>query len=50
MKATIQIEVRTRERLYDHGKKGQTFDQIINSLIDKVEAQPRSRVREVITA
>lgn len=31
---TIQLEIPTRERLMDIGKKGETYDDIINKLID----------------
>jgi len=31
---TIQVRPETRERLKDLGKKGETYDEIINRLID----------------
>jgi len=31
---TIQLEMKTRDRLMDLGKKGESYDQIINKLID----------------
>lgn len=31
---TIQLEPKTKDRLMDLGKKGETYDQIINKLID----------------
>jgi len=32
---TIQIKVETKKKLEQLGKKGDTYDQIINRLIDK---------------
>ena len=32
---TIKIRLETRERLKDVGKKGETYDDIINRYIDK---------------
>jgi len=32
---TIQLSPKTRERLRELGKKGETYDEIINKLIDK---------------
>ena len=34
--ATIKIHPETRDRLKDAGKKGETYDQIINRLLDGV--------------
>lgn len=31
---TIQLEMRTRDRLMDLGKKSETYDNILNRLID----------------
>ncbi len=31
---TIQLEKKTRDRLMDLGKKGESYDQIINRLVD----------------
>jgi len=31
---TIQLEKKTRNRLMDLGKKGESYDQIINKLVD----------------
>ena len=31
---TIQLEKKTRDRLIDLGKKGESYDQIINRLVD----------------
>jgi len=31
---TIQLEKKTRNRLMDLGKKGESYDQIINRLVD----------------
>jgi hypothetical protein len=31
---TIQLEKKTRDRLMDLGKKGESYDQIINKLVD----------------
>jgi len=31
---TIQLEMKTRDRLMSIGKKGETYDDIINKLID----------------
>jgi hypothetical protein len=36
-KTTIQIESDTRERLKARGKKGESYDAIINDLLDKVK-------------
>lgn len=33
-KSTILVETRTRERLKHQGRKGQTYDELINRLID----------------
>lgn len=35
-RTNIQVKVGTRERLAQLGRKGQTYDDIINDLIDKV--------------
>jgi len=32
---TIQLEMKTRDRLMSIGKKGETYDEIINKLIDQ---------------
>lgn len=34
--ATLKIHPETRDRLKDAGKKGETYDQIINRLLDAV--------------
>jgi len=34
--ATLKIHPKTRKRLKDAGKKGETYDQIINRLLDAV--------------
>jgi len=31
---TIQLEMKTRDRLMSIGKKGETYDEIINKLVD----------------
>lgn len=31
---TIQLEKKSRDRLMDLGKKGESYDQIINKLVD----------------
>ena len=31
---TIQLEGKTKDRLMDIGKKGETYDEIVNKLID----------------
>lgn len=31
---TIQLEVKTRDRLMSIGRKGETYDEIINKLVD----------------
>ena len=31
---TIQLEPKTKDRLMDLGKKGETYDEIINKLVD----------------
>lgn len=36
---TISVKKETKKRLEDKGKKGQTFDELINELIDKIEKQ-----------
>lgn len=38
-KTTISIEMITRDRLKDIGKKGESYDEIINRLIDESEKQ-----------
>ncbi len=35
--ATLKIHPETRDRLKDAGKKGETYDQIINRLLDARE-------------
>ena len=40
---TIKLEPATRERLASLGKKGDTYDQIINCLIDVYEGKQRKR-------
>lgn len=37
MLKTIKVEEKTHRRLCEHGKKGETFDEIINRLLDEVE-------------
>jgi hypothetical protein len=37
-KTVIDLFIPTRDRLRDRGKKGETYDEIINGLLDKVEA------------
>jgi hypothetical protein len=36
-KTMIQVKVKTRERLIAYGGKGQTYDEIINQLLDRQE-------------
>ena len=36
-KTTIQIESETRDRLKERGRKGESYDTIINGLLDKIE-------------
>jgi hypothetical protein len=38
---TIRIELETRNKLRNLGKKGETYDQIIIRLIETVESQAR---------
>lgn len=37
----IRISKKTTERLKERGKKGDTYDQIINRLLDEVERRER---------
>lgn|GEM_PF-1300807 len=42
---TIQVRPETRDRLKDLGKKGETYDEIINRLIDFwLEMSPKHKV------
>ena len=34
---TLKIKEKTHERLRNFGKKGETFDDVINRLLDEVE-------------
>lgn len=34
---TIAVQKSTKERIKSHGQKGDTFDQILNKLLDKLE-------------
>lgn len=36
MKKTLKIEEKTHARLAEYGKKGETFDAIINKILDEV--------------
>ena len=36
-KTTIQITKTTQKRICEHGKKGETYDQIINHILDVIE-------------
>lgn len=37
MATTIRIEYATRTRFYTHGKKGQSSDDLLNEILDKLE-------------
>jgi hypothetical protein len=43
-KTTILIEKSTRERLSSVGKHGETYDNIINRIMDEWEAQQKVKV------
>jgi hypothetical protein len=34
---TLKVKMNTRDRLAKHGSKDQTYDNLINELLDKVE-------------
>ncbi len=38
---TMKIKNKTKERLLKHGKMGQSFDELINQLLDRVERRKR---------
>ncbi len=38
-KTTIQLEEETRDRLLSVGKKSETYDDLLNRLVDLVEAK-----------
>lgn len=38
---TIKIDPKTRKRLASLGKKGETYDQILNRLIDEHESRKK---------
>lgn len=35
---TIRVKTQTKDRLDEHGKKGDTYDDIVNKLLDTVES------------
>jgi len=37
MKTTQKLEEATLERLRDHGKMGDSFDSVVNRLLDEIE-------------
>ena len=37
MKTTQKLEETTLERLRDHGKMGDSFDSVVNRLLDEIE-------------
>ncbi|MGV8127500.1 MAG: DUF7557 family protein [Methanothrix sp.] len=44
---SIKLKIKTRDRLADYGKKSETFDEVVNRLLDEVEAwREKARVKE----
>lgn len=41
MKKTLKIEEKTHARLADYGKKGETFDTIINKILNEVKGRQK---------
>jgi len=41
----MKIKDKTKKRLLYHGKMGQSFDELINQLLDKIEKK-KKRVRK----
>jgi len=39
MKTTQKLEEATLERLRDHGKMGDSFDSVVNRLLDEIESE-----------
>lgn len=39
--STMKIKNKTKQRLLKHGKMGQSFDELINQLLDRVERRKR---------
>ena len=39
MKTTQKLEEETLERLRDHGKMGDSFDSVVNRLLDEIESE-----------
>ncbi len=39
MKTTQKLEETTLERLRDHGKMGDSFDSVVNRLLDEIESE-----------
>ncbi|MFA5137531.1 MAG: hypothetical protein WC489_09160 [Patescibacteria group bacterium] len=39
MATTVQVTVKTRDKLKGMGKKGESYDDIINKLIDRAEGK-----------
>jgi len=39
MKTTQKLEEATLERLRDHGKMGDSFDSVVNRLLDEIETE-----------
>ena len=39
MKTTQKLEEETLERLRDHGKMGDSFDSVVNRLLDEIETE-----------
>lgn len=37
LETTVKLSTKTKQRLSDVGKKGMTFDQIINHLLDQIK-------------
>ena len=37
MRSTVEIKKETRERLKGYGKKGETYDKLLNRLLDDVD-------------
>ena len=38
---TIPVLEKTKERVIDHGRKGETFDQLVNRLLDLDDSEGR---------
>ena len=46
MKTTQKLDEETLERLREHGKMGDSFDSVVNSLLDEVEDDDSEEVEE----